>query len=218
VAVWDAATGGSWLLDDPHATGAIAFGRMGSRVVLVEGWRVWDPVAGTVLSHLRTEDERFRQAPFRGCAIGAVGGRTLGAVASAYWVGIWDVATASPLRAVAGTGAGSGVAIAAGRLVSAAGREVRVWDPLSGELVVALVHADVVRCLAVVEVPGRALLVTGCDDGSVQLWDLVDGRRLTMLGLFAVGVHAVAATSIDTDLLVYAQARTGRVVAWRVPL
>ena len=75
----------------------------------------------------------------------------------------------APVQAVAVTESGD-------RILTAAGRDVRIWDRTGAELARIPAHRATVRDIALTADERR--FVTGSDDGAVRLWPLVDPATL----------------------------------------
>jgi WD40 repeat protein len=58
-------------------------------------------------------------------------------------------------------------------------------------------HSDDVHAVAVAELDGRPIAVTGSGDGTVRLWDLPEQRQVTILTGHTGGVTAVAVAELD---------------------
>jgi WD40 repeat protein len=180
---------------------------MGGRDLLASGdhdgvIRLWDPATG----------ERIRQlAGHTGsvaalCATGS-GDRTLLASGSGDSTArVWDPATGELLwtfaagwyvRAVCWAG-GSGSAI----LAAATNLEVRLWDALTGELLVRLPigshdpDSASPSALCAVTVAGWHGLAIGDSHGSVTLVDCLDGRTWTTLGRAAGWLTSICALTL----------------------
>ena len=69
-----------------------------------------------------------------------------------------------------------------------------VWDLATGQLVHRLSgHEDHLTCHDITSLAdGRPVLVTGSPDGTVQVWDLIPGRRLVSIRMDDAVLHCVA--------------------------
>jgi WD40 repeat protein len=83
---------------------------------------------------------------------------------------------------------------------------VQVWDLADGTLRNTLTgHTGPVWAVACAEVDGRLIVITGSDDDTVRMWDMVTGGADTLfqqngLRAIAVGPNAEIVTSIGWDL------------------
>jgi WD40 repeat protein len=109
-------------------------------------------------------------------------------------VAVWDLATRAPIgQPLTGhTGAVHAVATAEldGRPVVVSGSKdgaVRVWDlasgapigqPLTVRSVDPLTDRTVVNAIAIAQLDGRPVVVSGSGDGTVQAWDLASGAPI----------------------------------------
>jgi WD40 repeat protein len=84
------------------------------------------------------------------------------------------------------------------RVLAAAGNDLSLWNPLTGQLLAVLPQASWVTALAFHA--GGRLLATGHDDGSARCWDLGTRRLLFELRLHRDGISALA-FSVDGSRL-----------------
>jgi WD40 repeat protein len=93
-------------------------------------------------------------------------------------------------------------------LLASAGddRTVRLWDPVTGELVRTLDgHTDWVTAVCGVRAGDRDLLASGADDGTVRLWEPLTGELVRTLDGLNGSVGALCAVRAgDHDLLALA--------------
>ena len=85
-------------------------------------------------------------------------------------------------------------------IISASGSEVFVSDLShpAGEFPHPLVHEADVRALALANVKGRKVILSGDDAGNLRLWDMVAGTALGSLsGGYSRGVSALATTNVQ---------------------
>ncbi|NUW40082.1 WD40 repeat domain-containing protein [Nonomuraea rhodomycinica] len=201
--------------DGGYSPAALAFGEAGGRVLLAAGAEVWDPVTHERVAQLHRSGFLISENAF-----GRAGDRPVLATRRDDEVALWDPLTGRRVRTLGVDHAGAGLAMGrvAGRDVLAAGsgRHVLLWDAATGGRREWVPHTSTVTCLSLAEHGGRALLVSGTEDGTVALWDADTQRRLAVLGAFARPVRSVAATAVSGRLHVYGQSLYGRVLAWRV--
>ncbi len=173
-----------------HPVLALAFGRVGERILLVSGGgdhtvRLWDPVTGeprgTFVGH---------RAPVTAVTVAAAGNR--GVIVSGDALGVllvWDVATGRLVDTLR-TRRGGVLSLATvpgvdGDLVCAGedGSVIRVWRLPDRALVAELRgHHTAIRTLAVLDEPGQVpQLVSGGDDGRVGTWNTATWRLLRMM-------------------------------------
>jgi WD40 repeat protein len=191
VRTWDLTTFqqvGEPLSGGTAGVGGIAIGQLEERFVAVTGsddgaLRILDLATGErVAPHLTGH-----RMPITGLALGEAEGHILAVTGGDQTVRVWDLARqrpiGDPLAVPMGLFFGRPIAVAVGRvdgrLVSVWSSEVtaHVWDvvarrplgePLAG-------HTAWIRAVTVGEVDGRAVAVTGSEDGTARLWDLRTG-------------------------------------------
>jgi hypothetical protein len=96
------------------------------------------------------------------------------------------------------------------RVLTGAGRDLRLWNVESAELLSTLAgHDGDVRCLAFMAHGAGA--ASGGDDGSVRLWDLEEGRELACLAGHLGPVLALAFTPDGRHIISTSTDRTARV-------
>ncbi|MBN6057142.1 WD40 repeat domain-containing protein, partial [Nonomuraea sp. RK-328] len=201
--------------DGGYSPAALAFGEAGGRVLLAAGAEVWDPITQERVTQLHRSGFLISESAF-----GRAGDQPVLATRRDDQVELWNPLTGRRIRTLGVDDAGAGLAM--GRIADrdvlavGSGRYVHLWDAAAGERREWVPHTSAVTCLGLVEHDGRALLMTGTEDGTVALWDAVSQRRLAVLGAFARPVRSVAATAIRGKLHVYGQSAYGRVLAWRV--
>ncbi|GAA3443461.1 WD40 repeat domain-containing serine/threonine protein kinase [Planomonospora venezuelensis] len=102
-------------------------------------------------------------------------------------------------------------------LVSGDGSAVRVWDPATGEPVGEPLtgHTDGVSSVAVTELDGRPVVVSGGDDRTVRLWYPATGEQLGPPLTGHTGwVESVAVTELNGHPVVVSGGYKGAVLAW----
>jgi len=165
--------------------------------------RLWDPANGTVVGTLNTRHDSVGNV----CAV-EVGGRVLLAVSGHEGkVQLWDPANGTKIRTLnTQHRAVQSICTVKDRnrtLLATGGSEgkVRLWDPVKGTEIRTLnTQHRGVRAICTVKDRNRTFLATGGDDdGTVQLWDPEDGRRL-----LTVPVHyaVISAASVANSLAV----------------
>jgi len=210
----------------------VAFGDTGRRVLLpgrraVDAKRVdllaeadtrgpvtvWDAATGEVLS---TVDAYGKLTEL---TFAAVAGRTVLATVHGESLTLWDPVKGTAVKDFGCGAAGLALGTVGGRDVHATGfgRQVRICDVENGQLLSAVDNPGAaVTCLALANVDGRPLLVTGDSSGTVRMWDAVTGGHLTTLATFARVVHEVVLATVGAETYVFAQSRAGRLIACRL--
>jgi WD40 repeat protein len=225
VLVWDLATGAQLRSLAGHRAWvyAVAVGDLEGRPVVVSGGEdgtllVWDLATHVQLRSLAGHHRRTG-VPGRAVyavAVGLLKGRPVvvsGGVDG--MVRVWDLATGVQLRSLVGTDFGvNAVAVGSleGRPVVVSGGVdgmVRVWDLASDikDRKALLRHdagtgADLgVNAVAVGDLEGRRVVVSGGADAIVRVWDLGTGAELRSMAGHSHGVDAVAVGSLDGRLV-----------------
>lgn len=203
---------------------AVAVGTVGGQTVAVSGGsdgtvRVWDLAGGTLIRELT----RARK-PVKALAMETIAGMAVAVVGSDDGrVQLWDVADDREIgfgSDVVGFVRAAGVGVLNDQAVVVSGGDagtVQVWslkpqalrDPaiigqnglVRGEVLTG--HAGFVRAVAVGTVEGRAVAVSGGDDGTVRVWDL---NPATLVGRTPVGhsgaVRAVTVATVNSQEVV----------------
>ena len=212
VRVWDLGAGetvGEPLTGHSFGVAAAAVAELGGRPVVVSGG--YDAVRVRELATGAPVGEPFtgHSGGVWAVAVAELGGRLV--VVSGGQDGtvrVWDLATGKPVTAFTGHSGGvAAVAIAQldGRPVVVSGDEegaVRVWELATGETVAAFTghsrgvaefaHSRGVAAVAVVDLDGRPVVVSGGEDGAVRVWELATGTRVAAFAHIP-GVRGVAA-------------------------
>ena len=173
--------------------------------------RLWDPVTGQGLRHLRGHDGPVLAAAF-GCA-----GTLLATAGDDGTVRLWDLVTGQPACAPLSTSAlGLAFGEVDGRTVVVTGgpdRTVRMWDVTTGRPVGDAWHGHNgwVSTVAAGQVAGTTVVATGSFDCTVRLWD-PDGSCRAVLAGHDGPVESVAFGTVDGTpvLATVADDRTAR--------
>jgi WD40 repeat protein len=198
--------------------------RLIARGAYASGVSVWDIASGTRITHFEGTAVNFG-ADSNTLVVGAMtGGAPF----------LRDLRTGSETALAGSASAILDVALVDdGRLVVAATEAggARLWDLATGQMVRTFACAPSIQVQSVAVSVRQPLLVTGCRDGSVLLWNLRDGALLkTLLAPAAAGsnfVHTMVrfdptgarlATAVNTQVSVWDAATLAKVRSFALPV
>jgi WD40 repeat protein len=209
VRVWDLASGRPIdlpLTDHTSRVRAVAVGELDGRPIAISGSddrtvRVWDLASGRSIGRPPTG----HTSRVRAVAVGERNGRPIVVSVSGHdesTVRVWDPASRSSIDHFIG-------------------RTVRVWDLASGRPIGRPLtgHTGWVNAVAVGQLEGRPIAVSGGDDGTVRVWDLASGRPigLPLTGYtYRVRALAVALGELEGRPIAVSGGHDGTVRVWDV--
>src|SRR5215467_1439009 len=203
VKVWDVRAGGLRLElreNEGIATGCAvsADGCLACSTGADGAIRIWDAEDGTLRATLRGH-----RGSANACALGP-DARLLVSAGSDGTLRFWNAMTATPLAVLT---AHDGVAAACavspdGSLVVSAGRDgsVKAWDAASAEgRGILVLKSPVLACA----VGPAAMVVAGCEDGTLSVWDAMQGTERERIHAHEGGTKGCAISS-DGSLIITA--------------
>jgi WD40 repeat protein len=214
--VWDVAKLEPVILLNAHATQvtAIAFGSDGRLLAAADSENkilLWDFQTYRLRQHLAGHSRPIEALAF------SADGQRLASAGEDHFVHLWDITTGRALGAVAANSQATPLAHALAlspdgfHLATSAEGSVKVWRTQSGEL--AWQAAAATPILSLASSPDGRWVAGGAQDGTIQLWDSLSGKRTLELRdeLFT---EAITALTFSSDSSGIAAASTQNMAVW----